>query len=48
MTTQEIKDQYLEYVAELEANSIVPLSFDAWQEYNEEKSRIFDKLVAAR
>jgi len=48
MTKQEIKDQYLEHVAELEANSIKPLSFEAWKEYNEEKSRIFDKLIAAR
>jgi len=39
---------YLEYVAELKANSIKPLNFEAWKDYNEEKSRIFDKLMAAR
>jgi hypothetical protein len=40
---------YLEYNAELRANNhSCILNFEMWKEYNEEKSRIFDKLVAAR
>jgi len=48
MTPQEIKSQYFEYVAEAVANSILPLNFEDWKDYNEEKRRICDELTAAR
>ncbi len=40
--------EFLEYVAELNANSIKPLSFEEWKKYNEAKARIFDKMMADR